>query len=692
MTYYIKISGIDDNQNISKYIKINDSYDDDIIKPSGDFIIYKQEESKQIKEKEIKQEEIKNKKIKEKEIKEKETKEKEIKEKEIKEKEIKEKEIKEKEIEQEEIKDANVNLNKFNKEQLELLEYVKDNIDSKSIITISGIAGSGKSFTILEMFKEIKDKIKNKSICFSSPTNSVLSRNIQYKEVLSKLFKSVDFLTVSKLLDEKLKYNLKGEPYFKIEKKKKLKIYNYDIIIIDEVSMISDTHLDYIKKYNKSLCILVGDKNQLNPVKCKELDIFADNKINLTQNMRCNNTNINHIYEFLLKQISMYNPSKFSFNTFIKELYTLLYKYNDNKSIYLCSQASDFVKLYSNLSKENESIIGTYTNKECCKLNQLVKNTICSNNNIDLIDKYYVGQQITFVKRHEDWNVSDFAKIKSIQKTQFKFTKVNLNTLVQLNKSYKTTHILTINPNHDYVNEYEKDTKLGYSQNLFNYIVGGTGTIKEIRNIFSILNKYPKCNINKIKLHDNSKISVLHTDFVETYDEYLKINKELINSLCKIKICSKYKKLFDEYIIEGLWTLYNKYRKDIFAYIEDGFACTVHKLQGSSIQNMFVDLRDLFNLTDDNKNKLKAIYTAFTRTISKLVIRISFEPICKCGSFVKEKYSENQYYWLCKNKCGFYESKTLENPNCSSCNNCSKIFYNDYINQYNLCFNCCKEI
>ena len=65
--------------------------------------------------------------------------------------------------------------------------------------------------------------------------------------------------------------------------------------------MISDTHLDYIKKYNKNLCILVGDKNQLNPVKCKELDIFADNKINLTQNMRCNNTNINHIYEFFVK-------------------------------------------------------------------------------------------------------------------------------------------------------------------------------------------------------------------------------------------------------------------------------------------------------------------------------------------------------------------------------------------------------
>ena len=107
---------------------------------------------------------------------------------------------------------------------------------------------------------------------------------------------------------------------------------------------------------------------------------------------------------------------------------------------------------------------------------------------------------------------------------------------------------------------------------------------------------------------------------------------------------------------------------------------------------MFVNLNDLFNLKDDNKNKLKAIYTAFTRTISKLVVLTSFEPICKCGTFTKENCSKNEYYWFCKNGCGFYETKTHDNDNCSKCFECNKIFYKDYINDYNLCLNCCKEI
>ena len=106
---------------------------------------------------------------------------------------------------------------------------------------------------------------------------------------------------------------------------------------------------------------------------------------------------------------------------------------------------------------------------------------------------------------------------------------------------------------------------------------------------------------------------------------------------------------------------------------------------------MFVNLPDLFNLKDDNKNKLKCIYTAFTRTISKLVVLVSFSPICKCTTFTKEKNSENQHYWICK-KCGFYEEKTIENSNCSTCCKCNKIFNNNYINQYNLCYGCCIEI
>ena len=115
-----------------------------------------------------------------------------------------------------------------NKEQHDLIDYVSNNINSQQIITISGIAGSGKSFTILEMFNRLKSTIKDKSICFSAPTNSVLTRNKKYKMIFEDLFKNVEFLTVSKLLDEKLKYDLNGNQYFSYEQKK----INYKSLIL----------------------------------------------------------------------------------------------------------------------------------------------------------------------------------------------------------------------------------------------------------------------------------------------------------------------------------------------------------------------------------------------------------------------------------------------------------------------------
>ena len=51
MTYYIKISGIDDKQNISKYIEIENSDSDNFIKPCGDLIIFKEKEEKNIEKK-----------------------------------------------------------------------------------------------------------------------------------------------------------------------------------------------------------------------------------------------------------------------------------------------------------------------------------------------------------------------------------------------------------------------------------------------------------------------------------------------------------------------------------------------------------------------------------------------------------------------------------------------------------------
>ena len=77
---------------------------------------------------------------------------------------------------------------KLNKAQEKILEYIEKNIDSNEIITISGIAGAGKTFTILHIFDKLHELTKNKNICFCAPTNNVVERCKKYKTELEKHF------------------------------------------------------------------------------------------------------------------------------------------------------------------------------------------------------------------------------------------------------------------------------------------------------------------------------------------------------------------------------------------------------------------------------------------------------------------------------------------------------------------------
>ena len=578
--------------------------------------------------------------------------------------------------------------NKFNDEQNKLVESVIQNIDSNSIIVVNGIAGSGKSFTILEMFDLISDKIKDRKLYFCAPTNSVITRNKKkYLKNLKNLFAKVEFLTVSTLLNEKLFYDYKGDSYFKIIEKKTNYIFNSDIIIIDEISMINPEHLEYIinNKNKFNLCILLGDKNQLDPPTSSELDIFNNIDINLTKNMRCNNSNIDNINKLMIKNIESYN-SDFNYHDFIFELYNQLYVNNLNIFV----QEFDFLEQFTINYLRNNSVIGNYTNKNCDSFNNKITNIIKSQNDITMIDNYHVNQRIIFKNKYENWNNSDFATIKSIKTKKYKFQEVKYSNLIQINKDLKHTFIITSDTK-EYCNEYtQKNNKLFKSQQLFNYLLSITNFYEDINIIFKELNNFKDVKINLIKLDDQSFINVLNSEYISTYNTAINKIKNLINKLNKLKFKKliSIKTLFYKYFIEGLWNLLHKFRIDIFANIECAFACTIHKLQGCSIQHMFVNLVDIFKVSE-NKNKLKCLYTAFSRTIQDLYIYLEFNPLCNCNCITKLKYSDTEgiYYWICANKkCTFYESK-IDTENCSYCKSCNTLYHNTFIRNH-LCCKC----
>ena len=585
----------------------------------------------------------------------------------------------------------------LNKDQEKILEYIEKYIGSNEIITVSGIAGAGKTFTILHIFDKLHELTKNKKICFCAPTNNVVERCKKYKTELEKHFKNVDFCTTSTLLGEKCHYTNDGKKFFKIVDKESNKIFTNDIIVIDEISMMNETQLDFIKSNKKriGLCILLGDRNQLNPVNSDELDILNKSEINLTENMRCDNNEIHTIHNFMIKSIEEYDDS-LDLNKFVYDLYQLLYTQRNNKSIYIVDNKEDLIDLYLSVYKTEKTIIGNYRNEECEKLNKQIKDKIIDKEKIKCIDNYFINQQIVFKEPYEDWNTSEFATIKNIESDNYRFKKIDIVDIINIiqEKNVETAYKkIENNIKKQYFNQFGKDDKkLYYNQELINYVIGQTKTAKLLKEIFKYINIFCDVQINTFTLHSGNSIRLIKDSYKKNYETSVDAVKHRINELNKsiYKQSKGTKSLYEKCIIQPLWGVLNKHRIDVFAQIESAFSCTIHRLQGATVDNICVNLHDLFRMTE-KKNKLKCLYTCFSRCSNKLIIYMPTMPLCKCGSFCKERLHKNIYMWSCNNKmrhCGYMEDKVEENEDCKKCKKCEKIYHKNMMYSDKKCLIC----
>ena len=537
---------------------------------------------------------------------------------------------------------------KFNKDQLKVKTLLEEKINTNEILVITGVAGAGKTYTILNIF-EILDDLKDKSIVFSAPTNNVVQNLLVYKDILEKCFKKIDFCTTSVLLGEKCYFDSNGTKDFKIVEKKSNKIFNYDIVVIDEVSMVKNAHINYIKenKHKIGLCILLGDKNQLNPIDVtnNEINILDTYNINLTRNMRCENANIQEILNYIIYNIENFNGD---FNSFIRNLNDIIYK-NKNDDIYIVHNKEELIKLYLDLYKNSTTIIGNYRNEECIKLNNSIKKNIIENNNINVIDDYFIGLQLVFLEPYEEWNTSEFATIQDIKTTNFKFTDLNVKNLIEnstnmgyikIDKYYGQLKNYNEPQYYDY---FSISDKLYKYQKVINYLIDLTNTQSIINTIFNYINLFNNMEINILTLQKKNNIKVLKKNHIQNYNSLLNKVKKEINKLNDLinKTTYSSKNLYNDLIIQNLYTLLNKYRIEVFAQIECGFSCTIHRLQGCTIDNIIVNVWDIFRMNEE-KNKLKCLYTCFSRCKNKLVIYIPQNPLCKCNKFTTQMYDKDK--------------------------------------------------
>jgi len=178
-----------------------------------------------------------------------------------------------------------------------------------------GYAGTGKTTLITKFVKEIVSRKYITSINFSAPTNKAVNviktnfadcieslimlttskanhYNTQSKQIeyLKQCGININLTTIHKLLEYKNELTKNGEKIFvKSEKSLNKILTNYDLIIIDECSMLElQIIIDLFKTINslkESLVkiIFIGDPAQLAPVKEPTSYIFNSNKTDFNE-------------------------------------------------------------------------------------------------------------------------------------------------------------------------------------------------------------------------------------------------------------------------------------------------------------------------------------------------------------------------------------------------------------------------
>ena len=194
-------------------------------------------------------------------------------------------------VTQSKIEEKQIQLIGLNVEQQRAYEQVIDFIenDEGQYFRLSGNAGTGKSFLMTKVIQWLKEN--EYKYVVAAPTNKA-AKNLT--QIARSQGINLEATTVAKLLRLQPTIDLNtGQQTFEFNSEKELELKDYEVIIIDEYSMLNKENfgdLQQAVKGEKTKFIFVGDSSQLPPVKEKEPIVSKHPSIkrsaNLTQIVR----------------------------------------------------------------------------------------------------------------------------------------------------------------------------------------------------------------------------------------------------------------------------------------------------------------------------------------------------------------------------------------------------------------------
>jgi hypothetical protein len=153
---------------------------------------------------------------------------------------------------------------------------------------------------------------------------------------------------------------------------------------------------------------------------------------------------------------------------------------------------------------------------------------------------------------------------------------------------------------------------------------------KNINDITKRVYKVWKIGVERMPEHDVDKVDeniydiyVIHPDSNEVLDNDKKNIERITRTLANIfktSFSMQYNTI-EKFIIKQMWKYWDVNFVSPYANVIFGYSITTHKAQGSTFNNVFVDVRDILNNYDTNVAK-RCIYTAFSRCSNELHILV----------------------------------------------------------------------
>ena len=434
-----------------------------------------------------------------------------------------------------------------------MLKFVKS---TNRQMILQGYAGTGKS-SLMQIFLSLVNKSSSLDIICTAPTNEAV-------RVISKLTGEKYSQTIYSLLGLALVFEDDKEP--KLKTVGTPKISEYDIVIIDESSMIDRQILSNIeqnlKQFTYVKVIYVGDDAQLPPIKdvqtgLKCSQVFSlKNKSMLTTVMRTANDNPIINVVTIIRNNLLSPEDKFERVTKITGDHGI--EFYDSRDKFMEDLYADFL---SDEYKQDNNYVRAiaYTNNAVNAMNIAIRKKLFG---ADKLPEYVVGENLIVDEPITERINSKVSKI--VYTAGERLRVLDINEYKDDEFGYRTWHLKVVN--------YEEDS-----------------------------DKQKK-----------TSITVIHKEDLDIYQGVL----EELATKSKMKMFQqapdKNGVMRNLYTKAEAWGEYFRF-KEHYSWVKYAYSLTVHKSQGSTVRKVYVVERDInrLNWDDEERNKLK--YVAFTR-------------------------------------------------------------------------------